>query len=405
MRFLSYLTTLLIAALLTACGGGGGSSGSNPNRPTIFTTAPSKLTLQIGVVQQYAVQGGVAPYTVSSDNSRIATASLRGDVLLINSVGQGSANITIRDNNGGSASVAVTVGDPLKLSADTLKSYVGDRVKVLITGGTPPYRANSLDVAVGATVSGSDLLLELRAVSKVDVVVLDALDQQAKVNVEVIAGSPQFNLVPIAQSISENSTQPIFLSVVGGVGQLRVQSSDTTLLQASIQGNVITVTTGTNGQRCVPVDPVIPPVTITVVDSRGAFATSTVTIVDNPAGCGLRVSTNPVTVIDGQAVKVTLEGVSDTGVISLLSSDAQKVTATYSSGIITVTGVATTLIPATAEVRGFPVGCGPAPAPVCTTAPAPAVAEHDEPVTITVVDSGPPARSTTFKVSVLKKAP
>ncbi len=386
MRFLSYLTTLLIAVLLTACGGGGGSSGSNPNRPTVFTTAPSKLMLPIGVVQQYSVSGGVAPYTVSSDNFRIATASLRGDLLLINSVGQGSANITIRDNNGGSALVTVTVGDPMKLSADTLKSYVGDRIKVLITGGTPPFRANSLDLAVGATVSGRDLLLDLRAVSKVDVVVLDALDQQAKVNVEVIAGSPQFNLVPVALSVAENSTQPIFLNVIGGVGALSVQSSDSTLLRASISGNVVTVTTGSNSERCVPKDT---SVTITVVDSRGGFASAQILLADNPAGCGLRISANPVVVIPGNSVNLTLDGISDAGTISIKSSNSSKATATYSNGVITVTGVATTWV---AEVPA-----DPAAVPPVVEVPA-----HDEPVTMTVIDSGPPTRNLNFSVTVLQ---
>ncbi|NML84184.1 hypothetical protein [Polaromonas sp.] len=403
MRFLSYLTTFLVVMLLGACGGGGGSSGSNPNQPTVFTTAPAQLLLPIGAIGQYEIRGGVAPYTVNTSNSRVVTVSISGTTFIVNPVGQGTATISVRDNNNGSASIAVTVGDPLKLSMETIKSYVGDKINVLITGGTPPYRATSLDLAIGATVNGNNLLLDLRAISKVDVVVIDALNQQAKVNVEVVAGSPQFNLVPIAQSIAENSTQPIFLNVVGGVAPLRVQSSDTTLLQASIQGNVVTVTTGTNLQRCVPAD--APPVTITVIDARGGFATSLITLVRNPAGCGLRVSANPVTMIEGQTVKVTLEGTSDTGVISLLSSSPQKVTATYSAGIITLTGVATTIVPATTEVRGIPTGCGPAPAPVCTTQPAAAVPEHDEPVTITVVDSGPPARSIPFNVSVLKKAP
>ena len=68
MRFMSYLTALLVAVLLAACGGGGGSSGSNPNRPTIFTTAPAELSLPIGAVRQYEIRGGVAPYTVSTAN-------------------------------------------------------------------------------------------------------------------------------------------------------------------------------------------------------------------------------------------------------------------------------------------------------------------------------------------------
>lgn len=384
MRFLSYLTFLLVVALVSACGGGGGSSGSNPQLPTVITTAPSNLFMPIGVVQQYVVKGGVAPYTVSSNNTRIVTASLRGDILLLNSVGQGSASITIRDRNTGVATISVSVGDPLALSLTNVRSFVGDVVKVLITGGTPPYRTSVLDTAVAAEVNGSELLLTLRAVSKVDVVVIDALNQQVKMNVEVITGSPQFNLVPAAMTISENSTLPLTFTVLGGVGPMTVRSSDTNLLQASISGNVVTVTTGTNTRRCVPDGGAV--VNLEVVDSRGAFATSQISIIDNPDGCGLRVSSNPVTVIVGDKVKTTLLGQSEKGTITVRSSDPQWATASYSDGVITVTGVSTlvTTVSGTATIT---------------------TEEDSVRAEITVIDSGPPADSVKFDAIVLKKTP
>lgn len=397
MRFLSYLTALLAAVMLAACGGGGGSSGSNPNRPTIFTTAPADLSLPIGAVRQYEIRGGVAPYTVSTANPRVVKTAFSGEVFTVNAIGQGATTVNVMDNNGGMASINVTVGDPLALSMSDIKSYVGDKITVFITGGTPPYRASSLDVGVGATVNGSDLLLDLRALSEIEVSVTDALNQSAKVKVEVIPGSPIFSLVPPAQSIAENSTQPIYLKVNGGVGALRVQTSDTTLLQASVTGNMVTVTTGTNGQRCVPINT---DVVITVADSRGGFATSTITLVNNLSGCGLRISANPVVVIAGNTAGLILDGKSDTGTISILSSDPSKATATYSNGVITVVGVASTWVPEEPKVPATPVGCGVGAAPACETVPA-----HDEPVTITVIDSGPPTRNLTFDVTVLKKTP
>lgn len=397
MRFLSYLTALLVAVLLAACGGGGGSSGSNPNRPTIFTTAPAELSLPIGAVRQYEIRGGVAPYTVSTANPRIVKTGFSGEVFTINAVGQGAATVNVMDNNGGTASINVTVGDPLKLSADNIKSYVNDKITVLITGGTPPYRASTLETAVVATVNGSDLLLDLRALGEIEVVVVDALNQSAKVKVEVIAGSPIFSLVPAAQTIAENSTQPISLKVFGGVGQLTVQSSDTNLLRASISGNIVTVTTGTNAQRCVPADA---NVIITVTDSRGGFATASIKLVKNLGGCGLRISANPVVVIAGNSARLILDGISDTGTISINSSDPSKARATYSDGVITVTGVASTWVGDRPAVPAQPVGCGEPPKAFCTIPEKPFVPAHDEPVKMTAVDSGPPTRSLTFDVTV-----
>lgn len=402
MRFLSYLTALLVAVLLAACGGGGGSSGSNPNRPTIFTTAPAQLSLPIGAVRQYEIRGGVAPYTVSTANPRIVKTAYSGEVFTVNAIGQGTAAINVMDNNGGATSINVTVGDPLALSSSNIKSFVGDKITVFITGGTPPYRVSSLDIAVTGVVNGSELLLTLNAVSKVDVVVLDALNQQVKMNVEVIPGSPQFNLVPVSQTISENSTQPTVLTVIGGVGSLSVRSSDTNLLKASVSGNSVTLTTGTNGNRCVPADT---PVTITVTDSRGAFAISQITIADNLAGCGLRLSAKSVSVIEGDSVQLIIEGLSSTGTVTLQSTDSSKVTASYENNIVTIKGLKTTMVDAVDAVAAAPAGCGAAPAPVCTTPAKPAVPAHDEPVTITIIDSGPPTASATVLVTVLKKTP
>ena len=59
-------------------------------------------------------------------------------------------------------------------------------------------------------------------------------------------------------------------------------SSDLTLLTATVLNNTVTVTTGTNGNRCVTGDT---PVTITVIDPIRATGIANVMIKDNGAGC------------------------------------------------------------------------------------------------------------------------
>ncbi|GAB4203006.1 MAG: hypothetical protein Fur0019_01610 [Tibeticola sp.] len=392
MRVLSFLAALMVAAVLSACGGGGGSSGSNPQQPTVQTTAPAALRMPLGVVQQYRVYGGVAPYQVTSSDSRIVNASINGEVLLINSVGQGTANVQIRDRNTGVVTVAVTVGDPLALSLSSVTSYVGDTVRVLITGGTPPYRVSVLDIALDATVNGNELSLLLKAVGgPFDVTVIDALNQTAKMTVEkIIPGSPQFNLVPASVSVSENSQAPITLTAIGGVGPLTVRSSDPTLLAASVSGNVITLTTGSKGLRCVPDTT---SVQIEVQDTRGAFANATVTLVDNPLGCGLIVSSNAVTVIQGESVKVNLSGMSAGGTITVQSRNVEPTplstpwaTASYADGVVTITGLST----AVTTTSG--------------TATVTTLADSVNAI-VTVIDSGPPTQNVQINTTVLRKVP
>lgn len=391
MRVLSFLAALMVAAVLSACGGGGGSSGSNPQTPTVQTTAPATLRMPLGVVQQYRVYGGVAPYQVTSSDSRIVNASVNGETLLINSVGQGTANVQIRDRNTGVVTVAVTVGDPLALSITSAKSYVGDTVRAIITGGTPPYRVSVLDIALEGTINGNELSVLLKAVGgPFDVAVIDALNQTVKMTIETIPGSPQFNLVPAALSVSENSQAPIILTALQGVGPLTVRSSDPTLLQASVSGNVITVTTGSQNRRCVDQDTDI---TIQVQDARGAFATATITLLDNPLGCGLIASSKQVAVIQGESVRVNLTGMSPGGTITVQALNIEPLkgfsppfaTASYADGVITITGVSTSV-------------CGTDTSATCTP-------QYSVTSSVTAIESGPPTQSVNILATVLRKIP
>ena len=82
------------------------------------------------------------------------------------------------------------------------------------------------------------------------------------------------------------------LTVFGGTPPYRAITSDFTLSNVAVSGNEFTIGLGTRGNRCInPVDAAgvyIPrgafDVLLTVVDSGGAFATSTMTIRDNGTG-------------------------------------------------------------------------------------------------------------------------
>jgi hypothetical protein len=245
----------------------------------------------------------------------------------------------------------------------SVQTYVGDTVKVLISGGTPPYRVSALDIALKGTIVGNELTLETLSVGgPFDVVVLDARGQQAKMTVTTLAGSPQFNLVPASLSIPETSTESFTLQALGGVAPLTARSLRPDLLAVSVSGNIVTVQTGTQGNRCVSADT---PVDIEVNDARGGYAKATITIINDPNVCGLSVSSSNVTVPVGGSVKVLLKGVSPTGTVATTSSSNAVATASYAAGFVTITGVA------------------------------------GGSATISVTDSGPPPQLATIAVTVL----
>ena len=260
----------------------------------VFTTAPAALSVAPQSTTTFTIGGGTPPYSVVSDNSSAAVASINGTVLTITSftpstVGAGNvARITVRDANSRTATpIVVTVTAlPFVLSASTITSFVGDVIDISILGGTPPYRVFSpLVIGVSAALlpSGNAFRLTLNAVSVADVLVFDASNQQQKLTVTVIAGSPTLGLAPSSITVSENDNQDIKLTVLGAApGAIAVFSSDTRRLQASIAGNIVTVRTGSN--RCVNVDT---DVSIDVIDSKGAKGTSVITIRDNNGGIPL----------------------------------------------------------------------------------------------------------------------
>ena len=110
-----------------------------------------------------------------------------------------------------------------------------------------------------------------------------------------VAGSTM-RISPSAIEIGEDNSLPFTLTIQGGTGPYRVFTSDLVKSGVAVSGNIITVSVGSQGSRCIhPVDLSVPPVyqrgstytvTITALDSLGTSATSTMAIRDNSRGAG-----------------------------------------------------------------------------------------------------------------------
>ena len=252
----------------------------------LFTTAPSAITVAIGASPAYNVGGGTAPYTATTDNVNVATASLAGNSLTITGRAVGEANISLRDSTGSRVAVKVTVGTTvLAVTPNGATGIINDVIVATITGGTPPYRSSVGNVLVAAvSINGNELRTTLLQVGQTIVTVLDANNQPTAYSLISNAATPEIRLSPNAVKVSENGNEPIFFTVYGSApGALNVFSSDVTRLNATIVGDRVTVITGSNGNRCVPGGDI--PVTITVVDTTRATGTAIVTIEENQSAC------------------------------------------------------------------------------------------------------------------------
>lgn len=292
MRLISLLTTFLITFLLVACGGGGGSPGvGSGSVQGLAVAAPTTLTLQVGLTQQYVVQGGVKPYSVFSTNPAIAVGWLVGEnVLAVGTSNAGTATVSLVDSKGSRFDMIVTAGSstaffttaptaltiaPGPLAAQTFK----------FGGGTPPYKAvSSIPASLSVVVNGTDVTFTaLQIPGSVVVTMTDSSSPPAVLNSTVTLGTIPLAITP---SILTAPIGVVFRSVItGGTPPYRALILDNCATNVQIvQGNILQATTALACTGSA----------ITVVDANNQTATTTFTV--SGGTVGLQVAPSALTV-------------------------------------------------------------------------------------------------------------
>jgi hypothetical protein len=150
-----------------------------PTPVTMFTTAPSNVSIANGTTVSYTITGGKTPYTVTSDDLSVLRATVSGSNLSVSAVGGGSANLTIKDADGASSiSIAVTVGSSTKFfmnAPGSVNMVPGASATYLLSGGTAPYSVVSSDVRVAnGGIVGTALTVSAVAVGSASLQITDA---------------------------------------------------------------------------------------------------------------------------------------------------------------------------------------------------------------------------------------
>ena len=264
----------------------------------LFSNLPANLSLRPKNSRTFTLGGGTAPYSVTTSNAAVLTASVRGAALMVQSGSAGNAQLTVTDSAGATLTQRIyvtTTSAPLTLTQSSVTGQVGTQITVGIAGGMPPYRAvstASVLLASGAVVEDDVLLLDLAFVGGPGwVTVQDSENNTATVAVTATPVLSTLSLSPAAATISEllspdasGLTHQTVLPIlaVRGVAPYLVFTSHPNLLRPTVSGNTISVSTP--GTAASPVAPCVDqntPVTITVIDATGASASSVITIADN----------------------------------------------------------------------------------------------------------------------------
>ncbi len=308
MNQLKAILAGIVVFMLFGCGGGGTPQADPRNPGGLRMTAPDSVTVaSSGVPTTYTIAGGVAPYMASSSNTAVVAASVSGFTLSLTGLSAGTANVDVLDASGARVSSTVTVlsaaGAALNVLPNGATGNVGDTLTFTLLGGTPPYSlsvSNTSIVSVFPTsvaTNGGTFGATLSNVGDTVVTVRDAQGQTTSLALSVGSMASQLRLSPSAFVVGENEIGAITLNVFGGTPPYRALTGDLVRSAVVTAGRTLITSVGTSGNRCInPVTDEQPPVyitsgtydiTLTVIDSLGASATSIMTIKDNGAGLGL----------------------------------------------------------------------------------------------------------------------
>lgn len=106
--------------------------------PIVVT--PAAGTGKAGTTIALAIDGGQAPFTVLSVDASIAEGSVSGDILSVVLKKKGATKLTIRDSQGGTQSVDITVDDStLVVAPAAVTTFTAAPVVFRLTGGVPPF--------------------------------------------------------------------------------------------------------------------------------------------------------------------------------------------------------------------------------------------------------------------------
>ena len=106
--------------------------------PIVVT--PAAGTGKAGTSIALAIGGGMAPFTVLSADSSVADGSVTGDVLTVVLKKKGITKLVIRDAQGGTQSVDITVDDStLVVAPSAVSTFTAAPVVFRLTGGVPPF--------------------------------------------------------------------------------------------------------------------------------------------------------------------------------------------------------------------------------------------------------------------------
>ncbi len=284
----------------------------------------SAVEVEIGKTATVKILSGSGNYSVESNNTGIATATLSGTVVTITGIAIGNTTVTIKDNaTNQTKTVAVTVTHPnLAIDRSEVEVEKGITAIVNILAGSGNYSVSSSNTTIAtATLSGTVVTITGIAAGNTTVTIKDNATNQTKI-VTVTVTHPNLAIDKNAVEVEKGKTATV--NILAGSGNYSVESGNAAIATATLSGTVATITGVAVGNT-----------TVTIKDNttnQTKIVTVTV-IIPN-----LAIDRSAVEVEIGKTAIVNITAGS--GDYSVNSDNATIATATLSGTVVTITGVA-----------------------------------------------------------------
>ena len=242
---------------------------SVPTPSSVYSDAPSFVSISSGTANTYTVFGGVplttstatAPkYNINNSDPTVVTASMVGSTLTIGGSSSGSATLVVSDSLGASTTVNVTVTalGALRTSAPSSLTLTGDGLPITfaIAGGDIPYSAMSDNTSlVTAAASGTTLTITAKSGTNggtANVIVSDVKGKQVTVRVTVPTPVALSTTAPssLNMPMPAGSNPSLSFAIFGGAPNYTVVSSNpdvVSVVPPAAGGSNYTLTSKTGG--------------------------------------------------------------------------------------------------------------------------------------------------------------
>lgn len=299
----------------------------------LFTNAPPSIVVGLAVNSaNYQVGGGSPPYSISSGNSQVATATLTGNQFFVTGTGAGVTSVFITDSFGISKKIDVSVGTGVDLfttAPSALVVKIGASTQVYTIGGGSLiysiFSSNTMVATVGIAQNGKDFVITGQTGGNAIITIKDSAGKSTQIDVAVGSGNAIFSSAPDSVVVAPAASG--LYKVGGGTSIYTVSSSNVTVATAVISGSDLTITGISSGVA-----------NVVVRDSIAGTLTIQVTVAAGPLTPLFTTSASDIVVVPATSPTYTIGGGRAPYAVS--SSNVSVVTTSLSGATLTLNGIA-----------------------------------------------------------------